>query len=110
MTGSLGVAVTLAEPALGVVKSAGSLIRKEQAPHLFVLLHEQTDLLVLAVAIGVGISAAAQVLLGASQPSACCLVPFFKSASAILQSTCCCCRTQDLRLGVLESSSLAKPD
>ena len=58
VSGSLGVAVTLAEPALGVVKTAGSLIRKEQAPHLFVLLHEQTDLLVLAVAIGVGISAA----------------------------------------------------
>ena len=38
----------------------------------------------------------AQSLLDTSQPSACCLVPFFKSASAILQSTCCCCRTQRL--------------
>ena len=38
----------------------------------------------------------AQSLLDASQPSACCLVPFFKSASAILQSTCCCCKTQRL--------------
>jgi len=58
----LGIAVTLAEPALGVVKTAGSLIRKEQAPHLFVLLHEQTDLLLLAVALGVGISASAGIL------------------------------------------------
>ena len=58
----LGIAVTLAEPALGVVKTAGSLIRKEQAPHLFVLLHEKTDLLVLAVALGVGMSASAGML------------------------------------------------
>ena len=33
----------------------------------------------------------AQVLLDVSQPSACCLVSFFKSVSVILQSTCCCC-------------------
>jgi hypothetical protein len=62
VAGALGVAVTLAEPALGVVKTAGSLIRKEQAPHLYVLLHEQTDLLLLAVALGVGLSASAGML------------------------------------------------
>jgi hypothetical protein len=58
----LGVAVTLAEPALGVVKTAGSLIKREQAPHLYALLFERTELLVLAVAAGVGMSASAGML------------------------------------------------
>ena len=58
----LGVAVTLAEPALAVVKTAASLIREHQAPHLFALLHSQQSLLVLAVAVGVGISAAVGML------------------------------------------------
>ncbi len=60
----------------------------------------------------------AQILLelGASQPSACCLVPFFKNVSAILRSTCYCCRTQRLvvwclcvcsRVQVLESLRLS---
>jgi len=62
VAGALGVAVTLAEPALGVVKTAGSLIKKEQAPHLYVLLHEQTDMLLLAVALGVGVSASVGML------------------------------------------------
>ena len=62
VAGVLGVAVTLAEPALGVVKTAGSLIKPSEAPHLYILLHEQTDLLVLAVALGVGLSASAGML------------------------------------------------
>lgn len=57
VTGALGVAVTLAEPALSVVKTAGSLIQENQAPYLYTLLHHRTDLLVLAVAAGVGLSA-----------------------------------------------------
>ncbi|EKX49467.1 hypothetical protein GUITHDRAFT_136128 [Guillardia theta CCMP2712] len=52
----LGVAVTLAEPALGVVKTAGSLIQPQHAPNLHALLHSRQDLLVLAVAAGVGLS------------------------------------------------------
>jgi len=51
------VAVTLAEPALSVVKTAGSLIQEDQAPYLYTLLHHRQELLVLAVAAGVGISA-----------------------------------------------------
>jgi len=62
VAGALGVAVTLAEPALGVVKTAGSLIQQDQAPHLYMLLHEQTDALLLAVALGVGLSASAGML------------------------------------------------
>ena len=50
VAGLLGVAVTLAEPALSVVKTAGSLIRENQAPYLFSLLHDRQDFLVLAVA------------------------------------------------------------
>ena len=38
----------------------------------------------------------AQALVDTSQPSVCCLVPFFKSTSVFLQSTCCCCKTQRL--------------
>eukprot|EP00283_Hemiselmis_rufescens_P017774 CAMPEP_0173465358 /NCGR_PEP_ID=MMETSP1357-20121228/71485_1 /TAXON_ID=77926 /ORGANISM="Hemiselmis rufescens, Strain PCC563" /LENGTH=563 /DNA_ID=CAMNT_0014433335 /DNA_START=38 /DNA_END=1726 /DNA_ORIENTATION=- len=53
----LGVAVTLAEPALGVVKTAGSLITEVKAPYLYTLLHQRQDFLVLAVAGGVGASA-----------------------------------------------------
>ena len=49
--------MTLAEPALSVVKTAGSLIREPQAPYLYSLLHDRQDYLVLAVAGGVGASA-----------------------------------------------------
>jgi hypothetical protein len=41
VAGVLGVAVTLAEPALGIVKTAGELIDEEQAPYLYALLHRQ---------------------------------------------------------------------
>ena len=41
VAGILGVAVTLAEPALGVVKTAGSHIKEDQAPYLYALLHKQ---------------------------------------------------------------------
>lgn len=41
VAGLLGVAVTLAEPALSVVKTAGSLIEEEQAPYLYMLLHKR---------------------------------------------------------------------
>jgi hypothetical protein len=41
VAGILGVAVTLAEPALGVVKHAGSLIDEAQAPYLYSLLHHK---------------------------------------------------------------------
>jgi hypothetical protein len=56
-----------------------------------------------------------QALLAVSQPSVCCLVPFFKSVSAILQSTCCCwtdatITKQNMRINILESSDLAKPE
>lgn len=41
IAGILGVAVTLAEPALGIVKTAGSLVHENKAPYLYALLHRQ---------------------------------------------------------------------
>lgn len=41
VAGLLGVAVTMAEPALSVVKTAGSLILEKQAPYLYALLHHR---------------------------------------------------------------------
>ncbi len=37
----LGTAVTMAEPALGIVKTAGSLVHENKAPYLYALLHRQ---------------------------------------------------------------------
>lgn len=56
----LGAAVTLAEPALGALKAASSLVSAETAPHLYSLLHDRMSWLVFAVALGVGLA----VLLG----------------------------------------------
>jgi hypothetical protein len=56
----------------------------------------------------------AQALLDASQPSACYLVPFFKSASAIYSLHAAVAvrniTEQNMRINILESSGLAKPE
>jgi hypothetical protein len=52
----LGAAATMAEPAIGALKTAGSLTSAEAAPHLYSLLHERSHWLVLAVAVGVGLA------------------------------------------------------
>ncbi len=53
----LGLGVTFAEPAIGALKTAGSLVELEQAPYRYILLTDYADMLVLAVGAGVGIAA-----------------------------------------------------
>lgn len=53
----LGIGVTFAEPAIGALKTAGSIVDVEKAPYLFALLNEWSDVLVLIVGVGVGLAA-----------------------------------------------------
>jgi hypothetical protein len=50
----LGIGATFAEPAIGVLRFAGSSVRPWEAPLLYFLLNEGTSILVLSVGIGVG--------------------------------------------------------
>jgi len=58
----LGVMATFAEPAIGALKVAGSFLKREDSPLLYVLLHEKSFYLVLAVALGVGLAVLVGVL------------------------------------------------
>jgi len=58
----LGAAATFAEPAIGALKAAGSLADRSRTPALHALLNEHADMLVLAVAAGVGLAVVAGVL------------------------------------------------
>ncbi len=53
----LGIGVTFAEPAIGALKAAGSLVKPEKAPYLYALLNDYSGALVLCVGIGVGVAA-----------------------------------------------------
>lgn len=53
----LGIGVTFAEPAIGALKAAGSIVRVDSAPYLYVLLNHWTTTLVLVVGLGVGLAA-----------------------------------------------------
>ena len=53
----LGIGVTFAEPAIGALKTAGSIVSVEQAPYLYALLNQWSEVLVLFVGTGVGIAA-----------------------------------------------------
>ncbi|NJD18155.1 MAG: DUF1538 domain-containing protein, partial [Gemmatimonadetes bacterium] len=53
----LGIGVTLAEPAIGALQAAGSIVIPEQAPLLHALLTRKSGRLVLAVGGGVGAAA-----------------------------------------------------
>jgi len=57
VAGLLGIGVTYAEPAIGTLKLAGSLVDPEKAPALYYLLMVQTEPTVLLVGIGVGLAA-----------------------------------------------------
>ncbi|MBI2970283.1 MAG: DUF1538 domain-containing protein [Gammaproteobacteria bacterium] len=50
----LGIGVTFAEPAIGALQAAGSIVDVEQAPYLYALLNDWAGALVLIVGIGVG--------------------------------------------------------
>ncbi|MFK7913340.1 MAG: DUF1538 domain-containing protein [Pseudomonadales bacterium] len=52
----LGLGATFAEPAIAVLKAAGSGVRPEAAPLLYSLLNDFADQLVLAVGTGVGLA------------------------------------------------------
>ena len=53
----LGIGVTFAEPAIGALKAAGSIVNVESAPYLYTLLNGWSEVLVLGVGIGVGAAA-----------------------------------------------------
>jgi len=53
----LGIGVTFAEPAIGALKAAGSLVQVEKAPYLYALLNQYSGILVLIVGAGVGLAA-----------------------------------------------------
>ncbi len=53
----LGIGVTLAEPAVGALKIAGSSVDVREAPYLHALLNSRAWALVLVIGIGVGIAA-----------------------------------------------------
>jgi len=52
----LGVGATFAEPAIGILKTAGETVRPWEAPLLFLMLNKYPHYLVYAVGIGVGIA------------------------------------------------------
>lgn len=58
----LGIGVTFAEPAIGALRAAGQIVTVEQAPYLYALLNDWSDVLVLLVGIGVGLAAVAGTL------------------------------------------------
>lgn len=53
----LGIGVTLAEPAVGALKIAGSTVDVQEAPYLYSLLNDWSWALVLVIGIGVGAAA-----------------------------------------------------
>ncbi|MFC1521797.1 DUF1538 domain-containing protein [Elusimicrobiota bacterium] len=53
----LGIGVTFAEPAIGALKTAGSIIDVTKAPYLYALLNQWSGSLVLIVGTGVGLAA-----------------------------------------------------
>lgn len=53
----LGVGVTFAEPAIGALQAAGSVVDAARAPHLYVLLNQWAGTLVFIVGAGVGAAA-----------------------------------------------------
>ncbi|WP_232281964.1 DUF1538 domain-containing protein [Beggiatoa alba] len=53
----LGIGVTLAEPAIGALKAAGSIVDPYQATYLYFILNHRSGALVLVVGIGVGLAA-----------------------------------------------------
>ncbi len=53
----LGIGVTFAEPAIGALKTAGSIVDPQKAPYLHAMLNSWADMLVLVVGLGVGLAA-----------------------------------------------------
>lgn len=52
----LGIGVTFAEPAIGALQAAGSILKVESAPYLYTLLNDWSGTLVSIVGLGVGLA------------------------------------------------------
>jgi hypothetical protein len=82
----LGFGATLAEPAIAVLRVAGSTITAADAPLLYRLLNEHTELLVSAIGIGVGLAVALGMLRSrfgwSLKPSIIVIVSFLAMATA----------------------------
>jgi len=57
IAGLLGIGVTYAEPAIGTLQMAGSIVDPQKAPYLYTMLNERVASTVLVVGIGVGVAA-----------------------------------------------------
>ena len=53
----LGIGVTFAEPAIGALKTAGSIVDVNKAPYLYAMLNTYSEWMVLFVGVGVGLAA-----------------------------------------------------
>jgi len=53
----LGIGVTFAEPAIGALKTAGSIVQAQSAPYLYSILNDWSVALVFVVGAGVGLAA-----------------------------------------------------
>ena len=53
----LGIGVTYAEPAIGTLQVAGSIVDPQKAPYLYTMLNERAGTTVLVVGLGVGVAA-----------------------------------------------------
>ena len=53
----LGIGVTYAEPAIGTLQVAGSIVDPQKAPYLYTMLNERAGSTVLVVGLGVGVAA-----------------------------------------------------
>jgi hypothetical protein len=58
----LGVAVTLAEPAIGALQTLGTLVDPVDSPYLFLTLNDYATFLVLSIGLGVGAAAVLGIL------------------------------------------------
>ncbi|MDQ7002974.1 MAG: DUF1538 family protein, partial [Ghiorsea sp.] len=52
----LGIGVTFAEPAIGALQAAGSILKVQNAPYLYTMLNAWSGTLVLIVGLGVGLA------------------------------------------------------
>ena len=52
----LGIGVTFAEPAIGALQAAGSILKVQNAPYLYTMLNDWRGTLVLIVGLGVGLA------------------------------------------------------
>jgi len=57
IAGFMGILVTYAEPAIASLRPLATLVDPERAPYLYFVMNQQQELLVFAIAAGVGVAA-----------------------------------------------------